>query len=323
MDVFGDLFGFRTAGRQQGPKKTEDLVYALNLSLREFYNGKVRRLQVTKDVICHDCHGSGSSDPSLGDTTCAKCRGSGTEMRTVQPAPGLIQQFSTSCSGCQGQGSVVPPEKRCGRCGAAKVVKEKITLEVNIRPGMKVGEKITFYGDANQAPGCEPGDIVLVLKEREPADEVEARFTRRGDDLFIKEAITLAEALCGYRRQITHLDGRVVLLQSPEATVTKPGDFHYVEHEGMPQSANPALKGYLVIQFEIEFPLYSQLAPDSRKQLLDILPNPPPLEEDPAAAHYTARVGSADPSSASHQQRQQQAQDDDEQGGGSVRCAQQ
>src|SRR3989338_7177866 len=41
MDIFGDLFGFSgmRGGRNQGPQKTEDLVYALNLSLREFYNG--------------------------------------------------------------------------------------------------------------------------------------------------------------------------------------------------------------------------------------------------------------------------------------------
>ena len=323
MDIFGDLFGFSGMGGrgQQGPKKTEDLVYALNLSLREFYKGKVRRLQVTKDIICHDCKGSGSSDPSLKDTTCTKCNGSGSELRIMQPAPGVMQQFRTTCTGCQGQGSVIPANKKCKKCNAAKVIKEKVTLEVNIRPGMKVGEKIVFYGDANQAPGYEPGDIVLVLKEREATDEVESRFERRGDDLWIKQTITLSEALCGYRHQVHHLDDRIILLESPEATVTKPGDIHYIEDEGMPSSVNPALKGFLVVQFDVQFPIYAELSPDCRTQLLGLLPAPPALTVDPSAEHYTTRVGSAETTSASHTSKQ--SDHDHEQGGSSVRCAQQ
>lgn len=33
--------------------------------------------------------------------------------------------------------------------------------------GMKHGQKITFGGEADQAPGVEPGDIVLVLQEKD------------------------------------------------------------------------------------------------------------------------------------------------------------
>lgn len=40
-------------------------------------------------------------------------------------------------------------------------------LEVHVDKGMKHGQKITFGGEADQAPGVEPGDIVLVLQEKE------------------------------------------------------------------------------------------------------------------------------------------------------------
>jgi hypothetical protein len=32
---------------------------------------------------------------------------------------------------------------------------------------MKHGQRITFTGEADQAPGVEPGDIVLLLQEKE------------------------------------------------------------------------------------------------------------------------------------------------------------
>lgn len=325
FDIFGDIFGFGGGGRQrqqQGPKKTEDLVYAISLSLREFYKGRVRRLQITKDIICAPCKGSGSKNPAAGDTTCSKCRGSGTELRVIQQ-PGMMQQFRTTCSQCQGQGSVIAAADRCPKCHGAKVCKEKFTEEVNIRPGMRAGEKITLHGEANQAPGCEPGDIILVLKERD-GDDVEQQFERRGDDLLVKQKITLAEALCGYKRQLQHLDDRWIFIQSPDGAVVKPGDVHYIEDEGMPCTSNPALKGYLLVQFDIEFPKPDELSLDARSQLLQLLPSAPAPQPRPDAEMCVARVGSSDTSSErTHRSPTDAAQQDEERETGGVRCAQQ
>lgn len=47
------------------------------------------------------------------------------------------------------------------------MVKEVKILEVHVDKGMKHSQKITFGGEADQAPGVEPGDIVLVLQEKE------------------------------------------------------------------------------------------------------------------------------------------------------------
>jgi len=40
-------------------------------------------------------------------------------------------------------------------------------LEVNVDKGMVDGQKITFSGEGDQEPGLEPGDIIIVLDERE------------------------------------------------------------------------------------------------------------------------------------------------------------
>lgn len=40
-------------------------------------------------------------------------------------------------------------------------------LEVHIDKGMADGQKITFGGEGDQEPGLEPGDIIIVLDEKE------------------------------------------------------------------------------------------------------------------------------------------------------------
>lgn len=65
------------------------------------------------------------------------------------------------------KGEVINEKDRCRKCEGHKVCKETKLLEVHVDKGMKHGQKITFTGEADQAPGVEPGDIVLVLQEKE------------------------------------------------------------------------------------------------------------------------------------------------------------
>lgn len=52
--------------------------------------------------------------------------------------------------------------------------------------GMQHNQKIVFSGEADQAPDIEPGDIVLVLQEKE-----HPVFKRDGMDLHITKTIKL------------------------------------------------------------------------------------------------------------------------------------
>lgn len=62
---------------------------------------------------------------------------------------------------------MINEKDRCRKCEGHKVCKETKVLEVHVDKGMRHGQKITFTGEADQAPGMEPGDIVLVLQEKE------------------------------------------------------------------------------------------------------------------------------------------------------------
>lgn len=78
---------------------------------------------------------------------------------TIPSFDSVIYPFST--------GEVISEKDRCKKCEGKKVVKEVKILEVHVDKGMKQGQKITFGGEADQAPGVEPGDIVLVLQEKD------------------------------------------------------------------------------------------------------------------------------------------------------------
>jgi DnaJ-class molecular chaperone len=55
------------------------------------------------------------------------------------------------------------------------MILEKQILEVNIDKGMTEGQKIPFRGMADEEPGVEPGDIIIILRT---ADHEE--FERKG-----------------------------------------------------------------------------------------------------------------------------------------------
>jgi hypothetical protein len=96
---------------------------------------------------------------------------------------------------------------------------EKLSKFIKIKPisvflmlfyiGMEDGKKITFSGEGDQEPGLQPGDIVVVLDEKE-----HATFKRDKTDLHMKMPITLTEALCGFHKVIKTLDNRELVITS-------------------------------------------------------------------------------------------------------------
>lgn len=75
--------------------------------------------------------------------------------------------------------------------------------------GMKDGQKIVFHGEGDQEPDLEPGDVIIVLDQKD-----HAVFQRRGHDLITKMRIQLSEALCGFKKTIDTLDNRVLVISS-------------------------------------------------------------------------------------------------------------
>lgn len=321
----GDLFDLFTGGRggrgggrggaPRGKKRGDDVVFPLKVTLEDLYRGTSKKLRLTKSVICSGCAGKGGKGDAV--QKCKSCKGAGVKIIIRQLGPGMIQQMQTYCNECNGEGNVISDKDKCTECKGARTVKEKKTLEVHVDRGMKHGERITFKGEADEAPDTVPGDVVVVLQAKE-----HGVFNREGQHLFVKRTISLAESLCGFEFRITHLDDRVLVCKSEPGSVTKPGDFRCIANEGMPQVKNPFNKGNLYIEFQVEFPKSGQLAENTVKLLKKILPpleskesaDEGPLPEEHEEVHL-AEVDMTAEKRKMHEQAQSEAYDEDDEDG--------
>jgi DnaJ family protein A protein 2 len=174
-------------------------------------------------------------------------------------------------------------------------VSEKKTFEVAIEPGARHGQKIVLRGEAGVSePGLEPGDVVLLVSQKEHA--VFQRMRHNSQDLVMQKDITLADALCGVDFTVKHLDGRLLRISSAPGAVVRPGSFQAVPDEGMPFPGRPYVKGNLYINFQVKFP--DALEPEVVEGLRGLLPGGPPAGgkggKDAAAAGASANGGSLD-----------------------------
>ncbi|KAJ8568353.1 hypothetical protein K7X08_027886 [Anisodus acutangulus] len=222
----------------------EDVVHPLKVSLEDLYRGITKKLSLSCNVICSKC--SGKESKSGASMKCSGCK----------------------ATGMKGTGETINDKDRCPQCKGEKVVQEKKVLEVHVEKGMQNGQKITFPGEANEAPDTVTGDIVFVLQQKE-----HQKFKRKGEDLFVDHTLTLTEALCGFQFILTHLDGRQLLIKSNPGEVVKPDLFKGINDEGMPVYQRPFMKGKLYIHFLVEFP--DSLRPEQVMSLEAILPPRP------------------------------------------------
>lgn len=327
FDIFSSFFGgssFGGGGSSRGrrQRRGEDVVHPLKVSLEDLYLGTSKKLSLSRNVLCSKCKGKGSK--SGASTKCLGCQGTGMKVSVRQLGPGMIQQMQHPCNQCKGSGETISDRDRCTQCKGEKVAQEKKVLEVHVEKGMQNGQKVTFPGEADEAPDTVTGDIVFVLQQKE-----HPKFNRKGDDLFVERTLSLTEALCGFEYILTHLDGRQLLIKSQPGEVLKPDSYKAINDEGMPMYRKSFMKGKLYIHFNVEFP--ESLSPDQVQALAKVLPPKPQsqitdMELDECEETTLHDVNIEDEMRRKQAQRQEAYDEDDEMHGGGaqrVQCAQQ
>ncbi len=245
------FFGGGGGGRS-GPRKGESINHPIKVSLEDLYNGKTVKLAINRQVIVGEA------------TMCNQCDGRGVVMELRQIALGMVQQVQRKC-----------PSPKCNEGYICEKKKERKVLEVHIEKGMKNGQKVTFRGMADEKPNMEPGDINFIVQEKE-----HHLFKRKTADLLITKTLSINEALCGFEFEITHLDGRKIVVKSKPGEVIKPETLagqpfvKIVSGEGMPSRGNPFVKGDLYVLFRVEFPSDGELDEKTVETLKKTLPNP-------------------------------------------------
>jgi len=316
-DIFGDSFSPRGGGGGGGRKKTKDIVQELRLSLNTLYEGGKKDINIQKNVLCQTCGGNGSN--SKKSYICKQCNGNGVRVIVRQFGPGMITKQHAQCDACMGTGEAIPDRDLCRTCNGRKVIASTKVIHLDIEKGLMEGKKIILRGEASEAPGATPGDVVFIVKE-----EPHPIFKRDGVHLLMETTVPLVNALTGFKFVVTHLDNREILVDIPAGDILKPNDVRQIRNEGMPYYTRPYQHGNLFIKFKIKFPksLNQNQITALRTSLPDLVD--PPVVKDPIIVE-TAEVSETD-----YQQPQLNTaygatdeSDDEGHGGGQVRCAQQ
>ncbi|KAK4162761.1 protein psi1 [Cladorrhinum sp. PSN259] len=134
-------------------------------------------------------------------------------------------------------------------------------LEVPIKPGLKKGSKIRFKGVGDQEEGGQQ-DLVFIVEEKP-----HALFVREGDDLVHTVELDLKEALTGWKRTVTTIDGKNLNLD--KAGPTQPGSSDSYPGLGMPISKKPGQRGNFIVKYNVKFPM--TLTPAQKQKLREIL----------------------------------------------------
>nr|GAT60787.1 chaperone protein DnaJ [Mycena chlorophos] len=254
FDMFSSFFG---GGHQQQTRRGPSSVTEFEVELADMYKGSSIDFMIKKHILCDHCRGSGAA--SDGDIhTCSGCGGSGVKMVKQQIFPGMFAQSQTTCNDCGGRGKVVV--KKCPHCKGEKVVDYTGHYTLDILPGMPEGHEVVFEGESDESPDWEPGDVVLRVRSRKN----KGGWRRKESSLYWRETIGVDEALLGFDRNLTHLDGHVVRLQ--RSGVTQPGFVQTLEGEGMPHFEKSTF-GDLFVEYNVVLP--TEISPQIRRKLAD------------------------------------------------------
>jgi DnaJ-related protein SCJ1 len=213
-DPFGsffDMFGGGGQRQQGGMAQGPNLEFPIVVTLKDLYLGKELRAAHRKQKLCSHCRGTGAEKPD-DVKVCATCKGKGVVIQMQRLGPGFVTQTQQTCNVCGGRGKTVT--STCHRCGGKKVEVGEDILTIHIERGMRAGQKIKFPMTGDQAPDVHAGDVSFVVVEApHPV------FRRDGDDLHMTLSVSLLEALTGFSKTVTHLDGRIVTVARSDTTI--------------------------------------------------------------------------------------------------------
>jgi molecular chaperone DnaJ len=254
-DLIGNLFSRGRAGGANasppptsGPRRGADVEADLHLSFEDSIQGATTTVNITSDVRCPDCSGSGAAK-GTSPRVCPDCRGTG----AVDEDQGFFS-FSRPCPSCAGRGRII--DSPCPTCSGVGAVRRPRQVKVRIPQGVRDGQRIRVKGKgAAGANGGPDGDLyVRVHVESHPM------FGRTGDHLTITVPITYPEAALGADVAVPTVDGEPVTIRVPAGT--RSGRTFRVRGRGVTTTKG---RGDLLVTVELAVP--QTMSDDERRAL--------------------------------------------------------
>lgn len=246
-DVFREFFGggggspfegFGGGGRPTGPVRGGDVQVGLVLSFMEAVHGCSPEVQVTTDVECKPCAGTGSADKT-DPVTCSTCGGSGQVTRQ--------QGFFTMaipCAACGGSGQTIA--NPCRSCSGNGVQKERRTVQVTVPPGVDSGVNLRLPNQGDKGRRGGPAGHMYVTIQVRP----DPFFRRDGADVHVELPLKLSQAVLGDHVTIPTLTGEAELKVPPG---TQPADTLVMRNKGI-RRLNSSSHGHQYVHFKLQIP---------------------------------------------------------------------
>ena len=220
-DLFSQFFGGGRGGSMEPEHEPgSDLEYQIEIDFWDAVRGAVKKLQITRLDSCEVCHGTGAiGTPQI----CPTCNGTG----QIQQTAGKMR-FNVPCNRCGGTGKL---RTTCKNCGGEGRLRRHETIDVRIPAGVANGGRVRVPGKGNAGTmGAPAGDLYLRVVVK-PHDF----FERRGNDLYTKVPVTVAEASLGAKVEVPTIDGRSLVRIPPG---TSSGKTLRLKEKGVPSARN-------------------------------------------------------------------------------------
>ena len=236
-DLFGELFGF--SGPRERPMAGSDLVYRMEITLKDAAFGIDAPIVVSRLERCSDCDGSGA-EVGTSPTTCPACRGRGRQ----RVSQGFLV-VTRPCPNCGGEGKII--EKPCRTCRGEGRKRGQRKLEIRIPAGVETGSRLRLAGEGDAGPSRGPsGDLYVVLTIL--PHEI---FAREGDDLVLALNLPFPTVALGGEVSVPTFDGEPHKVAIPAGT--QPGNEVKLRGRGLGRLGKSS-RGDLVVRVGVSVP---------------------------------------------------------------------
>ena len=258
---FGGGFGSFFGGGQRGRRvnKGSNVKAYVFMTLKEAFTGAKKQVNVTRNIPCDKCNGTGSADGT--SPICPHCNGSGMISESRQMGPGSFSMTQRPCPHCQGSGKII--KTPCNHCHGNGFQTETVIETYDIPKGVVNGLTLNVQGAGNAPVGENGvnGDLYLEIVIKE-----DNYFTRPDEVNLIHYAeVPFNECILGFEKEFEAIDGTKVKVKAPE--LTPHGKSFIFKGKGMPHYNNPNIVGDYAVVINYKYP--TSLTKEQRKKLKD------------------------------------------------------
>jgi molecular chaperone DnaJ len=166
----------------------------LTIDFADAYRGVTKKIQYTRKIF----------DDHAKKETCTTCAGRGVVNQQAQ-TPFGVMQVQNACPDCGGMGEIYTRDGK--RVGNGGLIDAKETIGVEVPAGIKDDVFLKYGSMGHMGPGGQhPGDLYIKIAIKDMGS-----YTREGDDLYLKQEISLFDAVLGGKITIDHPEGKLTI----------------------------------------------------------------------------------------------------------------